>query len=134
MATLRKRNNKWHVQIRRIGHPSQSKSFLSKADAHVWARHIEGEMDKAALPIDNTRVLEQMTVADLITRYRDNVTINKRGVASESKRLEVFLRYKWANSHELCSIFNRCMEARVIFSPECPVSSQSFSWLAMAKL
>lgn len=96
MATLRKRNSKWHVQIRHAGHPSQSKSFLSKADAHVWARHIEGEMDKAALPID-TRVLEQMTVADLITRYKDTVTINKRGVASESKRLEVFLRYKWAN-------------------------------------
>lgn len=79
MATLRKRNSKWHVQIRHAGHPSQSKSFLSKADAHVWARHIEGEMDKAALPID-TRVLEQMTVADLITRYKDTVRGEKHGV------------------------------------------------------
>lgn len=96
MATLRKRNSKWHVQIRRAGHPSQSKSFLAKADAHAWARHIEGEMDKAALPLD-TRVLERMTLADLITRYRDTVTINKRGVASESKRLDVFLRDKWTH-------------------------------------
>ena len=33
MATFRKRNDKWHVQVRRAGHPSQSKSFISKSDA-----------------------------------------------------------------------------------------------------
>lgn len=96
MATYRKRSNKWHVQVRRTGHPSQSKSFISKTDAQKWVRQIEGEMDQAVFPID-TRVLEQLTVADLIARYRDTVTINKRGVASETKRLEVFLRYKWTN-------------------------------------
>ena len=59
MATLRKRNSKRHVQIRRAGHPSQSKSFLSKADAHKWARQVEGDIDKSAFPID-TRALEQL--------------------------------------------------------------------------
>ncbi|MEG3619680.1 site-specific integrase [Magnetovibrio sp. PR-2] len=96
MATYRKRSNRWHVQVRRTGHPSQTKSFISKADAQIWARQIEAEMDKAVLPTD-IRALDQLTVADLIKRYRDNVTINKRGVASEKKRLEVFLRYEWAD-------------------------------------
>ena len=74
MATYRKRNNKWHVQVRRAGHPSQSKSFISKTDAHKWVRQIEGEMDKAILPVD-TRILEQLTLADLIKRYRETVTV-----------------------------------------------------------
>lgn len=96
MATLRKRNNKWHVQIRRVGTPSRSKSFLSKSDAQKWARQTESELDNATLSHD-THILEQTTLADLLIRYRDTVTINKRGVASESKRLDVFLRYGWAN-------------------------------------
>jgi len=75
MATFRKRNDKWHVQVRRTGHPSQSKSFISKTDAQKWVRQIEGDMDKAILPIDK-RLLEQLTLADLIKRYRDNVTMN----------------------------------------------------------
>jgi hypothetical protein len=37
MASLRYRNNKWQVQVRRYGHPPQSKSFRSKADAQRWA-------------------------------------------------------------------------------------------------
>jgi hypothetical protein len=53
-------------------------------------------MDKAVFPIDK-RILEELTAADLIARYRDTVAINKRGYASELKRLEVFLRYDWAN-------------------------------------
>lgn len=96
MATFRKRNNKWHVQVRRVGHPSQSKSFISKTDAHKWVRQVEGSMDKAILPVD-TRILEQLTLADLIQRYIDNVTINKRGEASEKIRLKAFIRDKWTN-------------------------------------
>ena len=36
MATLRKRNGKWHVQIRRNGYPSQNKTFISKKTAEKW--------------------------------------------------------------------------------------------------
>ena len=53
-------------------------------------------MDKAILPID-TRILEQLTLADLIKRYKDTVTINKRGGASEKIRLKAFLRDKWTS-------------------------------------
>jgi hypothetical protein len=40
---------------------------------------VEGDMDKAVFPID-TRVLEHLTVADLISRYRNNVTVNTRAM------------------------------------------------------
>ena len=34
MATLRNRNGKWHVQVRRTGHATRTRSFLSKTEAH----------------------------------------------------------------------------------------------------
>ena len=37
MATFRKRNNRWQVQVRSRQHGSISKSFQKKADAQSWA-------------------------------------------------------------------------------------------------
>lgn len=96
MATIRKRSNKWHAQVRRVGHPSQSKSFLTKPDAQKWARQLESQLDNAIHTFD-AQILDQTTVADLLVRYRETVTVTKRGVQSENKRVEVFLRYDWAD-------------------------------------
>lgn len=95
MASIRKRNDKWQAQVRRTGHNPRSKSFQNRADALRWIRQTELELDRLALAYDPSR-LERITVADLLTRYRDEVTSQKRGVASEAKRIEVFLREKWA--------------------------------------
>ena len=48
---------------------------------------VEGDMDKAVFPIDS-RVLEHLTVTDLISRYRNNVTVNTRGHVAEQHRLK----------------------------------------------
>lgn len=115
MATLRRRNNKWHVQIRRAGTPSLSKSFLSKSDAQKWARQTESKLDNA-IHIFEAEILEQTTVADLLVRYRDSVTVTKRGAQSENKRIEVFLRYDWANkplSKVTAQIFARFRDTRL---------------------
>lgn len=96
MASIRKRNDKWQAQVRRTGHSPRTKSFHNRADAQRWVRQTELELDRLALAYDPAR-LERITVADLLTRYRDEVTPNKRGAASEKKRIEVFLREKWAN-------------------------------------
>lgn len=95
MASLRFRNGKWQVQVRRYGHASRGKSFQSKADAQRWARQIEAELDRTLIPND-IRTLSTVTVADVLTRYRDEVTTEKRGLASEQKRIEVFLRHRWS--------------------------------------
>lgn len=97
MATIRKRNGKWHVQVRRAGHPNQTKTFLSKPDAQKWGRLMEATLDKQVLPHD-PKQLEQTIVADLLTRYRDTVTPNKRGAASERKRIDVFMRQDWSKA------------------------------------
>jgi hypothetical protein len=45
MASFRKREGKWQVQIRRRGQPPLSKTFRRRSDAEFWARQIESELE-----------------------------------------------------------------------------------------
>lgn len=54
MATVRKRGENYHVQIRRKYFPIQTKSFQSKAAAASWARRVETSMDDGTW-IDTTK-------------------------------------------------------------------------------
>ena len=96
MASLQRKNDRWQARVRRIGHTPRTKSFINRADALRWIRQTEQELDRSALAYDPAS-LERTTVADLLRRYVQDVTPDKRGHASEAKRIEVFLRYDWAN-------------------------------------
>ncbi|RYH40210.1 MAG: site-specific integrase [Alcaligenaceae bacterium] len=96
MASLRFRNDKWQVQVRRLGYQARTQSFLSKTDALRWARQVETELDRTLIPND-VRTLAKVTLAELLIRYRDTVTTNRRGVLPEKKRIEVFLRQDWTS-------------------------------------
>ncbi|WHS95355.1 site-specific integrase [Sinorhizobium kummerowiae] len=91
MATIRKRGDKWQVQIRRQGFPPISRSFHTKSDAAEWARYWESKADRAELP-DNRKVLDTISLADLVKRYRDEVVIAKRGREIETIILNAFLK------------------------------------------
>ncbi len=91
MATLRKRGDKWQVQVRRQGCPAVSRSFIRKADAEAWARQAEAEADRMGLPVD-PKILRQTTLRALIERYRDSVVVTKRGKDIETIILNAILR------------------------------------------
>lgn len=91
MATIRKRGDKWQVQIRRQGFPTISRSFLKKVDATEWGRYWEGKADRNELPT-NTKVLHSISLGQLVERYRDEVVTAKRGAADETIVLNAFLR------------------------------------------
>lgn len=95
MATIRKRSDKWQVQVRRQGHSAQSRTFTLKSDALTWARQIEADADKQSLPVDPQQ-LKRITVTDLIERYRDTITPRKRGQEVETIRLNVFMRHDFS--------------------------------------
>ncbi len=97
MATIRKRRDKWQVQVRRKGQPNQSCSFTIRADALEWARYIEREADRSGLPNDR-RALERLTVADITKRYRDEVLPQKRGGENQAIILNAFLRSRLAET------------------------------------
>ena len=46
MATIRKRLGKWEVRVRRYSNKTISNTFIEKADAHKWAREVEGKIEK----------------------------------------------------------------------------------------
>jgi hypothetical protein len=81
--------------VRRKGSPSITRSFLNKADAQVWARQTELEVDRRGLPADR-KALERLTVRDLLIRYRDEVIPRKLGHYNETITVNAFLRHKLA--------------------------------------
>jgi len=95
MATIRKRRDKWEVQIRRIGLHPLSKSFHQRKDAEEWARNMEIKADRAELPSDPKSL--RVTLSELVIRYRDSISIKKRSYDKERYFLKVFL------AHPICS-------------------------------
>lgn len=81
MASIRKYRGKWQVQIRRKGISALSKTFITKKDAETWARRTAVLADRQVLPKD-PRQLERYQLANLVIRYRDNVTQRNEGRTS----------------------------------------------------
>ena len=89
MANIRKRGERWHVQIRRQGTSSISKSFTTKTDAKAWALQTEalvesGKYQKAAHDFK--------TLECLLIKYRDEIFQKKKGASSETYRINHMLK------------------------------------------
>lgn len=91
MATIRRLRGRWQAQVRRRGAPPRAKSFDRRSDAERWARDLEAEVDRSGWVAD-TRVAEKMTLGELLTRYRDEVSPTKRSAHTEKHRINAMLR------------------------------------------
>lgn len=68
MASVRKRGERqWEARVRRRGYPVTCKTFDTKAEAEVWARDVESEMDKGAFV--TRKEAEGTTLKELLQRY-----------------------------------------------------------------
>lgn len=97
MATFRKRRSRWQVQIRRKGFPSLARSFLLRADAEAWGRQQEVALERGDI-VNVRRQLQRLTLRQLLTRYADEVTLQKRGARAERARIGVILRHRIADT------------------------------------
>lgn len=78
MATIRKKGDyQWHVQVRKKGYPTQTRTFTAKADAERWGKETEIAIERG-LFFDRS-VGERTTLASLIDRYRKEVLPEKSG-------------------------------------------------------
>lgn len=94
MASIRFRGEKWQCRMQRQGYPTLSKAFINKEDAQRWARGIERSMDLGEYsPAETTKT----TLAELIDRYKREVTPTKRGALQERYRLGVIEADKLAS-------------------------------------
>lgn len=89
MASIRKRNGKWHVQIRRTVHGSSSRTFAYKTDVLAWARTTEAEPESGR---HEAREIAKTTLGELVTRYRNEVVVHKRARDTETRRIDRLLR------------------------------------------
>ena len=94
MATFRKRNNRWQVQVRSRQHGSISKSFHKKADAQAWAVEQERLMQIGSWHKD---VHSNTSITDLLKKYQLEVTPQKKEHKREIARLERLIRDPIAN-------------------------------------
>jgi integrase len=93
MASIRYHRGKYQVRVRRQDTRPITKTFTLRKDALEWARHMEVKADRRDLPED-TKVLQTVTLGDLVRRYRDEVTTLKKGRETETEFLNAFLRHK----------------------------------------
>jgi len=84
VANFRKRGpHQWQAQVRKKGHPTQSKTFATRSAAETWARSIEYEMDQGLFV---SRVeAETTTLNELLQRYLEEITPRRK--APNPKRL-----------------------------------------------
>lgn len=94
MASIRKRQDKWQVQVRRQGMPTKTKSFLKKDDAIKWARQQELNFDKGL--VDPVSLLASQPLKLLLERYEKEITPQKKSKESETAHLRQILRHSIA--------------------------------------
>ena len=89
MATIQRRRNSRRVQVRRNG-KSISASFDTYVDAETWGIRCEAKILKGS-PVETIKKEptnpNAISAADLITRYANQVSPNKRGYRWERCRL-----------------------------------------------
>ncbi|WP_257539181.1 site-specific integrase [Sphingobium sp. CFD-1] len=94
MATIQKRKKAWRVQVRRNGQ-TMSATFDTKAEAEGWAIITESKIIAGIAPeviLNEPTTTEEVTAADALRRYADEVSPNKRGGRWEKIRLEMLVR------------------------------------------
>ena len=102
MSTVRKRQGKWYVEVRKKGYRAIRKTFLTRATAIKWAKEKEIQMDKRVF--EDYSDAETTTLGDLIIKYRDVKTPTKKGFREETYKLNFILR------HDIAKI--NCLELR----------------------
>lgn len=89
MASVTRYRNGWRVFIRRDG-VKRSRTFSTKAEAERWARQAEGKI--AAPDFVDTSEAEKTSLADILTRYAEEVIPTKKGAAQERRKINVLLK------------------------------------------
>ena len=96
MATIRNRNGRWHVQVRRSGTRSVNRIFTLKSDAQLWAREQERAIELDGYEKPNKELLDN-TLSDLLKRYESEITPSKKSYHVERHYFELLRRQPFAN-------------------------------------
>ena len=84
MATFRKRNGKWQAIVRQKNIGTVSRSFIKKTQAIKWVLEQEERIERGVF---GSIEPSEVTLGELLQRYREEITPAKRGAEAEQRRL-----------------------------------------------
>ena len=90
MATIRRRNNKWQVIIRKDNFKIIYKTFFLKEDATRWARDTEVKIEQGLY--QDLTLTKTTKLKDVLAQYRDRVSVNKKGYENERYKINKLIR------------------------------------------
>jgi len=99
MAYIRKRFGKWQVEIKKKNTKSVFKTFIQKSNASKWAKEIEYQIDREQY--EDFSDSAKLSLGDLLIRYRDEITPNKKSKEGEVFKINLILRHKIAKKRLL---------------------------------
>ena len=94
MASIRRRNGKYQVQVRQ-GNYSKARSFTLLSHAKEWARNQELE---AAGRLFLGRQYQPKDFAEILSRYAQEITPANRSAENEMIVIKALQRESWTNN------------------------------------
>lgn len=92
MASIRQRNGKWQVQVRRSGHKSINRIFIQKSEAQKWARQREIAIENGTSRTGSEQCLKT-PLSKILTRYQRDISAHKAG-----EQVERYIIKHWLSS------------------------------------
>uniref|UniRef100_UPI004048CCD0 site-specific integrase n=1 Tax=Polynucleobacter sp. TaxID=2029855 RepID=UPI004048CCD0 len=100
MAAIQKRGKKYRARVIRRGFPTQSKTFITHAEALRWSRNIEIQMDRGEFKpyeAQRTRRVDKSTLfQEAADHYQKTHSIHKKIVRCETSRLNILIK-RWGD-------------------------------------
>ncbi|QWD86374.1 site-specific integrase [Polynucleobacter paludilacus] len=100
MAAIQKRGKKYRVRVIRRGFPTQSKTFITHAEALRWSRDIEIQMDRGEFKsheAERSRMVDKsIPFQQAAHHYQKTHSIHKKIVRCETSRLNILIK-RWGD-------------------------------------
>lgn len=117
MSSIRKRKGKFQFIVKRLGYPTLYKTFVSKSSGSLWAREVELQMEKKTF--EDYSPAQSTCLKEILIRYRDEITINKKGFKEETYKINYLIRNKVSlnslmtfKSHHIYSLVKELQKTR----------------------
>ena len=88
MASIRRRKDRYQVQVRRKGFEPVSKTFTSRAAAKKWIQATEADMERRTFAPAPT-----ISVCEILERYKREVLPSHKGHQAERYRVQTLLGF-----------------------------------------
>ena len=100
VAAIQKRGKKYRVRVIRRGFPTQSKTFITHAEALRWSRNIEIQMDRGEFKsheAQRSRIVDKsIPFQQAADHYQKTHSIHKKIVRCETSRLNILIK-RWGD-------------------------------------